>query len=386
MLDQKSAAGFLCTTSSGATVQVSAGRKVLIVSFTGSRGGAMDAGSVHQSALADAQEGLDLMGLRVGRFYGLPSAYLSHILWWPEVDGPTLRITDYLPMTLHSSVAFTVTRANGDVERSEDAPLPNWEEAFRYLRYSQLTTNLYDAYRTAYLALEALLSHYYPKQAADRGDKAWNLRAIADLNASGLAISSFVDTPTKTAPEDFIAEQYVAHRCAQDHAKETEPHFLPGELDERVIIQRALYQLGRFLTAAIGHLTGTNVAAGTTTLAGIAAIANQLSDLRLFVSSDASPANAEDTEVSPQGLDTTVLSTTGLGKLDAGGYDYGWRGSVKVVDLNSRQIATLGTRVEDVLYSRATIPELDLSGFTTLEYQHVQYWSANGGLRREFEF
>lgn len=338
---------------------------------------------LHARAYAAAQQALDIAGVRKARFYSTPSADINHILWWGAGGAVTLRITDCIPVTLTHDVEWVVTRADGTEERSVDAPHPMWHESYRYLRYAQATDDLYNAYRTGYLALESLLSQYYPRQQGE-GDKAWNKRALVALEAGGLNLAQFVSHPGSNSVEDFVTEQYVALRCAQDHAKVGEPHFLPATLDDRMLVQSALYQLCRFLHSAIGQLTGAVPAGGTTTFAGIQMFNDVLEHLTLVVSSDPTPETAEDTEVSPLGLPVTELPTTYLRVVDPEGYDYGWRGSVPAADLAEPVIRTTAGRVESVLYSHGTVMPVDTTGVDTFEYQQVQYWSRNGGIRRHY--
>jgi hypothetical protein len=369
-------------TVNGDTVRLSAGSRAVVVE-TGELTGCA-AEELLARTYASAQQALDVMAILHGRFYNVPSAELKHVLWWAEESGDvTLRLTDCIPATLHFDVSYAVTHADGTEERSDDAPHPAWHESFRYFRYSQATDELYNAYRTGYLALESLLSQYYPRPKGE-GDKAWNKRAFLALESRGLDFSQFVSHGSGNSVDDFVAEQYVANRCAQDHAKLGENHFLPAILEDRLRVQSALYQLSRFLQAAISELAGVRPYVGTTTAAGVKSYNDVTSGLRLFVAADSTPERLNDTVISPLGLPVTELSTTYLGAIDSDGYDYGWLGTVAVEHMADPLVAMTAGTVEDLLYCRATVMPIDTTGLTTFEYAQVQYWSSNSGIRRHY--
>ncbi len=197
-------------------------------------------------------------------------------------------------------------------------------------------------------------------------------------------MSEFVSTISTTPLNDFMNEQYVALRCAQDHAKLGEAHFLPATLDDRLTVQSALYQLARFLQAALAQLTGIVPAGGTTTFAGIKMYNDVLEDLTLYVSSDPTPERPSDTQISPLGRPVSELTTTYLQAVDAQGYDYGWQGVIPVADLQEPLVCTTAGRVGDVLYSRGTVTSTDVTGADVFQYRQVQYWSSNGGIKRHY--
>ena len=58
-----------------------------------------------------------------------------------------------------------------------------WHESMRYFRISQITTDMFDAFRNLYLALESLLSHIAPVRLRpngrpDEGEGQWAKRAL----------------------------------------------------------------------------------------------------------------------------------------------------------------------------------------------------------------
>jgi hypothetical protein len=114
--------------------------------------------------------------------------------------------------------------------------------AYRYFRYSQAASTVFDAYRNTFLALESVLDHIASKQHGE-GETAWLARALAvAVLQHGADPASFVKTPGKNPVESFIDAHYAAVRCAVFHAKDYSGGraLRPGALDGRDVV---LHQL-----------------------------------------------------------------------------------------------------------------------------------------------
>lgn len=392
-LDRPAAVGFVSGTTSGAEVQFTAGSDIVVCRLPGDLALPTTSAEVtFGQAYPAVQEALDLFGARWSRWHDIPEGWGSHLLWWSEAGrGVIARWVDFTPTTLRTEAWYTVTKADGTLHRSQDEPPGQWREALRYLRYSQTTTDLYDAYRTAYLALESLLSSIHPK--TESTERAWTLAALADLVVAGVDLKTFVD-PVSTDPvQAFYDEQYKANRCAHDHAKLSAARFLPGTAGDREQVSSALLSLAGLVNHAIGVIDGGGSGVGMTMLAGIELYAKLMEHMTLHVTADATPVDASDTVISPAGLPTTALTTRFLGVVDSVGYDYGWLGESAVQDLAStlvsRTAATVPTEQTDpasepFLYMAGNLPTLELGGVDVFQYATRLLWSESGGLRRHY--
>ena len=81
-----------------------------------------------------------------------------------------------------ASATTVVTNPDGTI-RQDPPRATKWHESFRYLRLSQATDDLFDAYRNAYLALESILSTITPQKSkgpgkAGESEGQWLKRAL----------------------------------------------------------------------------------------------------------------------------------------------------------------------------------------------------------------
>jgi hypothetical protein len=391
MLDRSAQRDFACTTSSNAEVVLEEGADVVVCRITDARAGSAE--KTLELGYPAVQEALDLFAARHGWWHDTPEGWATHLLWWRDpAIGIIVRWVDFAPTSLRSEVNWVLNRADGTTQSSEDTPIPPWREAWRYLRYSQTTSDLYDAYRTAYLALESLLSSVHPK--TQRRERDWTLAALADLVSLGVDLETFVTPGAPDPVEAFYQEQYKAHRCAQDHAKLSQRRYLPGALEDREQISAALLNLAGLVSHAIPRVDGGgDFGLGMTTLAGIQMYAEISKNMTLHVTEDPLAVDAAATEISPGGLPTSALDTRYLGIVDSVGYDHGWMGERRVRDLASPLVGrTAGTVVdqrpeslgEQVLLIGGNVPSLELSGAELFQYSTTFLWSANGGIKRHY--
>jgi hypothetical protein len=98
-----------------------------------------------------ANRALDLIAIRSAGSYALAEPAAPSVSWVPSGGGPALRITS----EVHSTSGLTIGGPPGPYALQ-------WHECMRYFRMSQTTTDLFDAFRNLYLALESLLSHVAP--------------------------------------------------------------------------------------------------------------------------------------------------------------------------------------------------------------------------------
>ena len=90
-------------------------------------------------------------------------------------------------MQLTTSITFaaepigmraTVRDAHGNIVPHPPYVPPQHHAAYRYLRYSEAASNVFDAYRNMFLALESALDHIASKQQGE-GETDWLGRGLA---------------------------------------------------------------------------------------------------------------------------------------------------------------------------------------------------------------
>jgi hypothetical protein len=137
-------------------------------------------------------------------------------------------------------VQGTVRDSQGNVIQSQTV-IPTHHLGFRFYRLSQVSDDLFDAYRNMYLAFESLLSSRYPK--GKELEITW-LRsslssASADLSLRGLAPPSVPD------PIEHILDViYNGARLPLFHAKDGRAYFAPTHrVADREAVSTALMML-----------------------------------------------------------------------------------------------------------------------------------------------
>lgn len=331
------------------------------------------------------QRALDVIGASKIHFLSTPNSEYDHLIWWKNGGTVTARWCDVSRLNVRSEVSWERRSQTGAVlSRSSDLPLPDWHEAMRYWRYSQITDDLYASYRDAFLAMEAVLSKVAPKREKER-ERAWHSRACRTLARDGLEFAPFVNQQSADLVDKFVEEQYAARRCALFHAKAGETHYLPAGLLDRVVVSKALGFLQTFLSALFRIVLGSNSGVGILTFDGMRLHAEALaSDLRLAVSDDEQQPKSSDTAVNPSGGSVTSLSTKYLGVADGVGFDFGFLGDIAVDQMASTTINSSASRAGDVLITRGNVNTLVVEGAQIFEYYMTLAFGSQAGLKRSF--
>jgi len=127
-----------------------------------------------------------------------------------------------LSVTLgHATV--TVQDANGNVVPSTPV-IPKHHIGFRFYRLSQVSDDLYDAYRNMYLAFESILSSQYPKS---KGLEINWLRQSLNAAASDLQLSNLIPVGVADPTGYLLAKIYDGARLPLFHAKDGKAYFAP---------------------------------------------------------------------------------------------------------------------------------------------------------------
>ncbi|MBL8297926.1 MAG: hypothetical protein JNN30_06190 [Rhodanobacteraceae bacterium] len=167
------------------------------------------------------------------------------------MDGVVWRVGEHgLKIDLSTSIVFAtaglplklvVRDAAGNVLPDIQYTPPAYNNAFRYFRYSQAASNVFDAYRNMFLALECLLDHIDGKQHGDN-ETGWLGRALTSaVQQHGCDLAPFSKSTATDPVQSFLDSHYSAVRCALFHSKSSVSNSLrPGSLDSR---EQVLHQL-----------------------------------------------------------------------------------------------------------------------------------------------
>ncbi len=224
-----------------------------------------------------AQRALDLEAAHGEVPLSLRRADEQYILWWRLASQITLRLVITRPLLVSSRGTV------GPVQRYLESTtgtglLPTWGPGLRFFRLFQLSTDIFDAYRNAFLALEALLDVAIPP-GAPHGEYRWLKFALTHVPPKyGVDLQRYLVGAAGPDPvKQFLDEQYHASRCALFHAKSTRGEvLLPGAADDRRDVFAALQPLVRVVLGLIRGIHSIVFPSGGMVVGGFADVIGNL--------------------------------------------------------------------------------------------------------------
>lgn len=251
-----------------------------------------------RAGLPRAEQALDKLSVRGIDDLQLAKAEHGHLAWWPSVDGTTLRIVSTAFQTMPSmNLTVTVRDSNGRIVRpSKPRTLP-WHESYRFFRLSATTTDLFDAYRNAYLALESILATRTPQRQKAPGQKGeqegeWFVRA---LTATGVDLGPFARGAKGLGAAALYEALYTDLRIRVFHAKPGRDTFLPRDGRTMDRVRTGLDTTRRLYLAILEATFGfSRLGGGFSTYAAQAMAAAVFDGLDFVATADESPLDADE--------------------------------------------------------------------------------------------
>ncbi|MFM9966020.1 MAG: hypothetical protein ACKV2Q_32970 [Planctomycetaceae bacterium] len=181
----------------------------------------------------------------------------EYLTWTRANDGYQLTIADtaHIPWSISGQGTVTHARA-GAPSVPATTQIPH-HASFRFYRLSQLTEDLFDAYRNAYLALECLVSDISPKVSSE-SEVNWLKRVLSGPLSAGVSVGMSVDAT--------VDELYGWGRLPLFHAK-TGKSFYSPQGEERERVQTLFYKLNVLLASLYRHKFGPRFSGGWARLA-----------------------------------------------------------------------------------------------------------------------
>ena len=163
------------------------------------------------------------------------------MVWWADSARHHLLLSSTVTFTMKvGPVQAVVHDASGNLIPHVQ-PTPSHHLGFRFFRLSQVTDDLYDAFRNMYLAFECLLSARHPK--TQRQEIQWLTDALT-ASAHDLQISVVCPTGTSDPVAHILARIYNGARLPLFHAKDGRTYFAPGANHaDREVVQDSLTAL-----------------------------------------------------------------------------------------------------------------------------------------------
>jgi hypothetical protein len=152
-----------------------------------------------------------------------PDAPDEYFAWWRDGGKSVIAVVDTGTFSFHvPPISIEVRDARGQIVPPTRVT-PQHHIGFRFYRLSQVSDDLYDAFRNMYLAFELLLSAKYPKGVEHEIDwlRASLVASTVDLNLVSLA-------PAGADPVTHIIDKvYLNARLPLFHAKDGRTYFAP---------------------------------------------------------------------------------------------------------------------------------------------------------------
>jgi hypothetical protein len=288
---------------SGAEVEVRSRNPYVVARIRG----AIDPTDAFSRAHEAVQEALDRLAILGEANLSIRNAPDEHIVWWRQDSEQVLRVVATCTMSMEMRVVETLKNKDGNPVQLPLPPKPIYDESLRYFRLSQVTEDLFDAFRNMYLAFELLLEHTCPKGDTE-GESTWLRRALGEINKT-VALSEIYKGSGPNVAEGIVNDLYKNIRCRLFHAKHGS-RLVPQNLADRQLISDGLDKLtGIFLLLAKEFLN-VRRRGGIITYQGFGWMTEPLmSGSTVLVSSNDMPLDASATLQSPPFVGAIPMST-----------------------------------------------------------------------------
>jgi hypothetical protein len=365
LLSQKCKVDDIVRLNSGWEVEVHQGSPYVVARITG----AINANEAFSFSHNAVQEGLDFLSITGKADLSVRDVSDECLLWWRETSNQILRVVTNSNLSMAvGTPSFTVTDQHGNLVSQPPIPSLVYHESLRYFRLSQVTEDLFDAFRNMYLAFELLLEHIVPKKHKEQ-EKVWLRRALTTIDGT-VPLNRVYITTEPNLVDDIYKNIYVDIRCAIFHAKNT-PRLLPQNLSDRQLVNEGLHKLTKIVLLLAENWLQARRLSGVVTYAGFDHMTqNIISNSIVIVSDNDAPLSDSETMSSPSFQNSISMNTRPAPELSKPGLNT-VLGSIDAFKLHSLQkIARLGLVHQDNLMIGATVEaKLTYNAIDRLEAQ-----------------
>jgi hypothetical protein len=279
---------------------------------------------------------------------------------------PTLQDFSGLGNSIYRASGISVYHDHG-ISIYHDPRNSAYHFHLRYFRLSQVTDNLFDAFRNMYLAFESLLDHIAPRGREGEGE--WFKRALETANRS-ISLSKGFTPTTSDVVADIYCQIYEGIRCKIFHSK-TGRRLLPQNVSDRDKVSDGLRKVTRLvLLLAKYSLHSRYMSGGLTNDAFSMSMKSLLQTSTILVSDSDLPLDKSDALDSPAFRSAMEMKTELAPDLSEPGLVF-ILGIIKAADLHPlSKVARFGIKHNNKLAMSFTIEaELKYDGIDVLEAQ-----------------
>jgi hypothetical protein len=269
---------------------------------------ASDYESAIQTVPEQANKALDIFAMTGQARMALADIWSNQVIWWSASDATVVRVFCSVTLPVSMNVKIVVSSPDGAAISQDVEPAPSWHESMRYFRISEITDDLFDAFRNIYLALESLLSKLEPPQYKE-GEGRWLKRALGTAGEL-VDLRAFQVHPTDEPVNDLYSELWHEIRNSVFHAKSTRESFLPQDTTSRAKVSDAKKRYTRMYLELVYKILGTRYPSGglylsTSTVRRMGVAATE--GWRIIFREDQSSEDALGDNLSPELADDTAL-------------------------------------------------------------------------------
>jgi len=152
---QKCAVSEIVRLDCGAEVEVRNGNPYVVARSKGA-GDPTEAFSRSHEAVQEALDHLAILGEANLSIRDTPD---EHIVWWRQDSQQVLRVVWASTISMAMEVTGMLKDKDGHPIQPSVSPKLIYNESLRYFRLSQVTEDLFDAFRNMYLAFELILEY-----------------------------------------------------------------------------------------------------------------------------------------------------------------------------------------------------------------------------------
>lgn len=198
------------------------------------------------------QEGLDIHAALFREPFGISKGDHESLLWRSESDGYHVTIADIIDSRWSMDATVTVGESASIPASTSARTVVQHHPALGYYRLSQLSDDLFDAFRNAYLALECVVSDVSKKGSSEK-EADWLKRVLSNELLSAMPGGIDIDT--------FVTDIYFDARLPLFHAKIGNGFHLPYD-EERAELRKAFDILSTVLVSLLKERISKDIPGG----------------------------------------------------------------------------------------------------------------------------
>lgn len=198
-----------------------------------------------ERAYTACEKALDLFDAQGHGAYLIVQPDHRNIAYYVQNSHRVLSFANIVELMMDMDVSTYITDKDGNRVQLPGQLPPDWDETFRFIRFSHTSNNVYDAYRWAYLAFECLMQKINPVELKENGkpaqkEKTWVEESLKKAN-SLYGWATIIEMRTEHPVDVFMRNQYDEIRCKLFHAKDRA--IIPDEKIGIIEVEKAFQQL-----------------------------------------------------------------------------------------------------------------------------------------------